>query len=94
MACFILVTNVPSLFSAYLQKLSESDQRLKEVESNLLTRDKIINELRLRLPASSDRDEVIKDGMSAGVAFKEIVDCCEHKQALKVAQTQIEGFQV
>ncbi|XP_071826754.1 centrosomal protein of 290 kDa-like isoform X2 [Apostichopus japonicus] len=78
----------------YDKKLSESDQRLKEVEANLLTRDKIINELRLRLPASSDRDEVIKDGMSAGVAFKEIVDCCEHKQALKVAQTQIEGLQI
>ncbi|KAJ8031477.1 hypothetical protein HOLleu_24675 [Holothuria leucospilota] len=77
----------------YEKRLTEADQKLKETEANLLTRDKIINELRLRLPASSDRDEVIKDGMSAGVAFKEIEESCEHKQALKVAQTQIEGLQ-
>ncbi|XP_071477104.1 centrosomal protein of 290 kDa-like [Diadema antillarum] len=75
------------------KKLSETEKTLSETESNLLSRDRVINELRMRLPASSDRDEVIKDAMSEGVRFKEIEESCEHKQALKVAQTQIEGLQ-
>ncbi|XP_063969717.1 centrosomal protein of 290 kDa-like [Lytechinus pictus] len=78
---------------ALQKKLLEKEKSLTETESNLLARDRVINELRMRLPASSDRDEVIKDAMSEGVRFKEIHETCEHKQALKVAQTQIEGLQ-
>ena len=70
------------------------DVQLKETEANLLQRDKVINELRLRLPASSERDEIIKEGMAEGVRFKALEETCEHKQALRVAQTQIEGLQV
>lgn len=75
------------------KKLSETEKTLSETEGNLLSRDRVINELRMRLPASSDRDEVIKDTMSEGVRFKQIEESCEHKQALRVAQTQIEGLQ-
>ncbi|XP_071791224.1 centrosomal protein of 290 kDa-like [Asterias amurensis] len=75
------------------KKLSDTSILLKEAEDNLLQRDKIINELRLRLPASSERDEIIKDGMAQGVRFKALEETCEHKQALRVAQTQIEGLQ-
>eukprot|EP00057_Strongylocentrotus_purpuratus_P025576 XP_011680050.1 PREDICTED: centrosomal protein of 290 kDa [Strongylocentrotus purpuratus] len=75
------------------KKLLEKEKSLAETERNLLARDRVINELRMRLPASSDRDEVIKDAMSEGVRFKEMHETCEHKQALRVAQTQIEGLQ-
>ena len=77
-----------------LQKLDETEIALKQTEDNLLQRDKVINELRLRLPASSERDEIIKDTMAQGVRYKAINDTCQHKQGLKVAQTQIEGLQV
>ncbi|XP_072045515.1 centrosomal protein of 290 kDa-like [Amphiura filiformis] len=75
------------------KKLDDTEAALKQVEDNLLQRDKVINELRLRLPASSERDEIIKDTMAQGVRFKAIEETCEHRQALKVAQTQIEGLQ-
>ena len=74
--------------------MDDTEATLKQVEDNLLQRDKVINELRLRLPASSERDEIIKDTMAQGVRFKAVEETCEHRQALKVAQTQIEGLQV
>ena len=41
------------------------ESKVQEKESAVLARDKIINELRLRMPASSNRDEIMKDILSS-----------------------------
>ncbi|XP_071943126.1 centrosomal protein of 290 kDa-like [Antedon mediterranea] len=77
-----------------LQKnLNSIEKQLARTEDNLLARDKVINELRLRLPASAERDEIIKDQMAEGVRYQHIDEACQHKQALKVAQAQMESLQ-
>ncbi|XP_033101363.1 centrosomal protein of 290 kDa-like isoform X2 [Anneissia japonica] len=77
-----------------LQKnLNSIEKQLARTEENLLARDKVINELRLRLPASAERDEIIKNQMAEGVRYQHIEEACQHKQALKVAQAQIESLQ-
>ena len=41
------------------------ESKVQEKESAVMARDKIINELRLRMPASSNRDEMMKDILSS-----------------------------
>lgn len=58
----ILYTITIYSFSIYLlQKLKEKEAALWKAEQNILSRDKVINELRLRLPASSERDKIIAE---------------------------------
>ncbi|XP_053112332.1 centrosomal protein of 290 kDa isoform X6 [Hemicordylus capensis] len=43
------------------EKLKEKETALWKAEQNILSRDKVINELRLRLPATSERDKIIAE---------------------------------
>ena len=42
-----------------LQKLSDLEHKLKEADANLLSRDRLISELRLRMPATAERDAAV-----------------------------------
>ncbi|XP_027857891.1 centrosomal protein of 290 kDa isoform X2 [Xiphophorus couchianus] len=43
------------------KKLKESEVALLKAEQNIVSRDKVINELRLRLPAAADREHLLAD---------------------------------
>lgn len=43
------------------QKLKEKEAALWQAEQNVLSRDQVINELRLRLPAAADREKLLAD---------------------------------
>uniref|UniRef100_A0A2K5Y1G5 Centrosomal protein 290 n=1 Tax=Mandrillus leucophaeus TaxID=9568 RepID=A0A2K5Y1G5_MANLE len=43
------------------EKLKEKESALKLAEQNILSRDKVINELRLRLPATAEREKLIAE---------------------------------
>ncbi|RVE71322.1 hypothetical protein OJAV_G00050650 [Oryzias javanicus] len=43
------------------EKLKEKEAALRTAEQNILSRDKVINELRLRLPAAADRERLLAD---------------------------------
>ncbi|XP_015262907.1 PREDICTED: centrosomal protein of 290 kDa [Gekko japonicus] len=43
------------------EKLKEKETALWKAEQNILSRDKVINELRLRLPATSEREKIIAE---------------------------------
>ncbi|XP_056272896.1 centrosomal protein of 290 kDa isoform X2 [Pseudoliparis swirei] len=43
------------------QKLKEKEASLWKAEQNVVSRDRVINELRLRLPASADRERLLAD---------------------------------
>ncbi|KAH0616729.1 hypothetical protein JD844_028086 [Phrynosoma platyrhinos] len=69
------------------EKLKEKEAALWKAEQNILSRDKVINELRLRLPASLEREKIIaqldqKDDEPAA-----------HAHALKVAHQTIANMQ-
>ncbi|XP_066265930.1 centrosomal protein of 290 kDa-like [Branchiostoma lanceolatum] len=68
------------------QKASELEDQLKQAEANMISRDKVINELRLRLPASEARDRIISE---AGTREEDY----ETKQAFKAAQQTITSLQ-
>ncbi|NWJ06223.1 CE290 protein, partial [Crypturellus undulatus] len=68
------------------EKLKEKETALWKAEQNVLSRDKIINELRLRLPATSERDKII-----AELGRKE--DDPEYHHAIKIAHQTIANMQ-
>ncbi|KAL6033963.1 hypothetical protein STEG23_025729, partial [Scotinomys teguina] len=43
------------------EKLKEKESALRLAEQNILSRDKVINELRLRLPATADREKLLSE---------------------------------
>lgn len=44
-----------------MQRLKEKEGALRKAEQNVLSRDKVINELRLRLPAAASRERLLAD---------------------------------
>ena len=64
---------------------------MKEADANILSRDRIIAELRLRLPATAERDAAIAKA-TANAQYQE--EQYETKQALKLAQSTIASLQV
>ncbi|XP_025022955.1 centrosomal protein of 290 kDa [Python bivittatus] len=69
------------------EKLKEKEAALWKAEQNILSRDKVINELRLRLPASSERERLVAelDQMDE--------DSATHSHALKIAHQTIANMQ-
>lgn len=67
------------------QKLNESVSALWTAEQNVLSRDKVINELRLRLPASAEREKLLAD-LSKG-------EDSESHPTLKIAHQTIGNLQ-
>uniref|UniRef100_A0A8C3CFD4 Centrosomal protein 290 n=1 Tax=Cairina moschata TaxID=8855 RepID=A0A8C3CFD4_CAIMO len=68
------------------EKLKEKETALWKAEQNILSRDKVINELRLRLPATSEREKTI-----AELGTKE--DDPEYHHAIKIAHQTIANMQ-
>ncbi|MEE6480267.1 hypothetical protein FKM82_012520 [Ascaphus truei] len=68
------------------EKLKKKEALLWTAEQNVLSRDKVINELRLRLPATAEREKLLSD-----LSRRE--DDSEQHQALKVAHQTIGNMQ-
>ncbi|KAK6482780.1 centrosomal protein of 290 kDa isoform X3 [Huso huso] len=68
------------------EKLKEKEAALWKAEQNVLSRDRVINELRLRLPATAEREKLI-----AELGRRE--EDPEFQQALKVAHQTIANLQ-
>ncbi|EFB28991.1 hypothetical protein PANDA_010650, partial [Ailuropoda melanoleuca] len=68
------------------EKLKEKESALRLAEQNILSRDQVINELRLRLPATAEREKLI-----AELGRKEIEPKSHH--TLKIAQQTIANMQ-
>lgn len=68
------------------EKLKEKDSALRLAEQNILSRDKVINELRLHLPATAEREKLI-----AELGRKEVEPQSYH--TLKIAQQTITNMQ-
>nr|XP_045728839.1 centrosomal protein of 290 kDa isoform X2 [Mirounga angustirostris] len=68
------------------EKLKEKESALRLAEQNILSRDQVINELRLRLPATAEREKLI-----AELGRKEIEPKSQH--TLKIAQQTIANMQ-
>lgn len=69
-----------------LQKLREKESALRLAEENILSRDKVINELRLRLPATAEQEKLI-----AEFSRKEVEPKSHH--TLKLAHQTIANMQ-
>ncbi|XP_013931170.1 PREDICTED: centrosomal protein of 290 kDa [Thamnophis sirtalis] len=67
------------------EKLKEKEATLWKAEQNILLRDKVINELRLQLPASSEREKL--------VAQLDQIDDNTNPHALKIAHQTIANMQ-
>ncbi|NP_666121.2 centrosomal protein of 290 kDa isoform 2 [Mus musculus] len=68
------------------EKLKEKESALRLAEQNILSRDKVINELRLRLPATADREKLI-----AELERKELEPKSHH--TMKIAHQTIANMQ-
>ncbi|XP_057598381.1 centrosomal protein of 290 kDa isoform X4 [Hippopotamus amphibius kiboko] len=68
------------------EKLKEKESALRLAEENILSRDKVINELRLRLPATAEREKLI-----AELGRKEVEPKSHHM--LKLAHQTIANMQ-
>nr|XP_013224410.1 centrosomal protein of 290 kDa isoform X2 [Columba livia] len=68
------------------EKLKEKEAALWKAEQNVLSRDKVINELRLRLPATSEREKIMAD------LGKQEEDP-EYHHAIKIAHQTIANMQ-
>jgi centrosomal protein CEP290 len=68
------------------KRVSELEDKLRKCENDVTIRDKIIADLRLRMPATADRDLII-DSVVAGQARESVTP-------VKAAQSTIEGLQV
>ncbi|KAM9247903.1 centrosomal protein of 290 kDa [Leptosomus discolor] len=68
------------------EKLKEKETALWKAEQNVLSRDKVINELRLRLPETSEREKIM-----AELGKQE--DDPEYRHAVKIAHQTIANMQ-
>ncbi|XP_047658167.1 centrosomal protein of 290 kDa isoform X2 [Tachysurus fulvidraco] len=67
------------------EKLKEKEASLRKAEQNVLSRDRVINELRLRLPAAADREKLLADLSTQ--------DDASSQHALKIAHQTISNLQ-
>jgi hypothetical protein len=86
-----------------VQRLDEVSGELKEREKEVLKRDRLITELRLRMPADSQRDEIIRAATATtttaapgtmGASQKQQDEDYESQQAVRVAQSTVTSLQV
>ncbi|XP_049428981.1 centrosomal protein of 290 kDa [Epinephelus fuscoguttatus] len=69
------------------EKLKEKETALWKAEQNIVSRDKVINELRLRLPAAANRERLLAD------LAKHEEGQTDHQPALKLAHQTIKDLQ-
>ncbi len=70
------------------KRTTELEDNLRKSENDVCLRDKVIAELRLRLPASNDRDHLIE------VAMQNKNHTPESLTTERISQSTIEGLQV
>lgn len=70
-----------------MQKLKEKEAALWKAEQNIVSRDKVINELRLRLPAAANRERLLAD------LSKHEEGWADNQPALKLAHQTIKDLQ-
>ncbi|KAK3096658.1 hypothetical protein FSP39_002154 [Pinctada imbricata] len=90
----ILETQAES--KALKKKNSELQKQLNEAEKMVIARDKLVSELRLRMPATSDRDEIIIKATSKvteTMAAKSDDKQFQTEHSIKVAQSTIASLQ-
>ncbi|NXF97424.1 CE290 protein, partial [Eubucco bourcierii] len=68
------------------EKLKEKEAALWKAEQNVLSRDKVINELRLRIPATSERDKILAE-------LGEPEDDSGYHHAMKTAHQAVASLQ-
>ena len=68
------------------KRVTELEEKLRKTDNDVTLRDKIIADLRLRLPATADRDLIIDSVMSGQKS--------ESSTPVRAAQSTIEGLQV
>lgn len=71
------------------QKTFEHNEKIREMENAVLARDKVIHELRLRLPTTTilDSDKIVSDIMTRPEDFSRLA-------AVRAAQSTIDSLQV
>lgn len=73
--------------TVHVQRLKEKEAALVRAEKNIVSRDKVINELRLRLPAAANRERLLAD------IAKHEEGQSDSQPALKLAQQSIKDLQ-
>ena len=81
------------------QRNEELEKNNRELERALIAKDKVIQELRLRMPATADRDEIILKAQAKATTEAEINRATKDKdyeseQSMRVAQSTINSLQV
>ena len=76
------------------QRIEETEQELREKEKEVTVRDKVITELRLRMPATAERDEMILKARETATGKMPEDEDYESRQAVKVATETVAGLQV
>ncbi|XP_018425714.1 PREDICTED: centrosomal protein of 290 kDa, partial [Nanorana parkeri] len=80
------ILETKSVCQTLQEKLKEKEALLWTADQNVLSRDKVINELRLRIPAVIDREKLLSE-------YNQKEEDSEMRQALKVAHQTIENMQ-
>ncbi|CAJ1056113.1 centrosomal protein of 290 kDa isoform X1 [Xyrichtys novacula] len=81
------ILNIQATSKHLDEKLKEKEEALWKAEQNILSRDKVINELRLRLPAAASRERLLAVVSKDDEAYSDI------KPALKLAHQTIKDLQ-
>ena len=78
-----------------LQRFDELESELKQLKKEVLARDRVITELRLRFPASAERDRAIARATSAAKQRAEdATDDYEGEKAVRVELATVQLLQV
>ncbi|XP_077195096.1 centrosomal protein of 290 kDa isoform X2 [Paroedura picta] len=80
------ILEMQATYKSLEEKLKEKETALWKAEQNILSRDKVINELRLRLPATSEREKIIAE-------LDRNEDDPAYPRALKIAHQTIVNMQ-
>lgn len=81
----------------FWQRNEQLEKELHETEKTVIARDKLISELRLRMPATADRDEIILRATSkvnAAMSQKPEEKDYQTEHSIKIAQSTISSLQV
>ena len=81
-------------WNSFAQRIEKLQKEVKARENEVIQRDKVITELRLRLPASVERDRIIDKVTATVTSAMPHSDGYESQQAYKVAQSTVHSLQV
>ena len=99
MSTHLWVITEDNLCFQSIQRNEEVEKHYRQLEKALVERDKVIAELRLRMPATAERDEIILRAQSKAHTQSEMKQAAhdhdyESEQGMRVAQSTIASLQV